>query len=102
MAQTTVFQSGNSQAVRPPKDFRFNTKAAQILRCGNEAVLREVPRTMGDSTQHVPIANELLDSSPPPGPRLHARHVKPCSVRTSSGSAYQSVDRRLSSGLMSI
>jgi antitoxin VapB len=55
MAQTTVFQSGNSQAVRLPKDFRFKSKTVEIFRRGNEVVLREKPRTLG----------ELLGSLPP-------------------------------------
>jgi antitoxin VapB len=54
MTQTTVFQSGNSQAVRLPKDFRFNSTTVEIFRRGNEVVLREVPRTMGDLIKHLP------------------------------------------------
>jgi antitoxin VapB len=62
MTQTTVFQSGNSQAVRLPKDFRFNTKTVEIFRRGNEVVLREVPRTMGDLIKHLPpINDDFLD-----------------------------------------
>jgi antitoxin VapB len=45
---TTVFQSGNSQAVRLPKEFRFTTKTVEIFRRGDEVVLREKPRTMGE------------------------------------------------------
>jgi len=48
MTETTVFQSGNSQAVRLPKEFRFSSKTVEIFRRGNEVVLREKPRTMGD------------------------------------------------------
>ncbi len=55
MTETTVFQSGNSQAVRLPKDFRFKSKTVEIFRRGNEVVLREKPRTVG----------ELLESLPP-------------------------------------
>jgi antitoxin VapB len=55
---TTVFQSGNSQAVRLPKAFRFKSKTVEIFRRGNEVVLREKPRTLG----------ELLDSLPPVTP----------------------------------
>lgn len=49
MAETTVFQSGNSQAVRLPKDFRFKSKTVEIFRRGNEVVLREKPRTLGQA-----------------------------------------------------
>lgn len=62
MADTTVFQSGNSQAVRLPKEFRFQSKTVEIFRRGNEVVLREKPRTMG----------ELLDSLPPLTPEMAA------------------------------
>ena len=48
MTETTVFQSGNSQAVRLPKEFRFKSKTVEIFRRGDEVVLRESPRTVGD------------------------------------------------------
>ncbi|QFY44298.1 AbrB/MazE/SpoVT family DNA-binding domain-containing protein [Candidatus Methylospira mobilis] len=41
MAYARVFQSGNSQAVRLPKEFRFKTGKVEIFRRGNEIVLRE-------------------------------------------------------------
>lgn len=41
-----VFQSGNSQAVRLPKAFRFNTSEVEIFRRGDEVVLREKPRSL--------------------------------------------------------
>jgi antitoxin VapB len=44
---TTVFQSGNSQAVRLPKEFRFKSKTVEIFRRGDEVVLRETPRSLG-------------------------------------------------------
>ena len=43
MRTTTVFQSGNSQAVRLPKDFQFDVREVEILRRGDEVVLRRVP-----------------------------------------------------------
>lgn len=51
---TTVFQSGNSQAVRLPKEYRFKTKTVEIFRRGNEVVLREKPQTMGDVLRSLP------------------------------------------------
>jgi antitoxin VapB len=41
---TKVFKSGNSQAVRMPKAFRFNSNEVHIERRGNEIVLTEVHR----------------------------------------------------------
>ena len=43
MSYARVFQSGNSQAVRLPKEFRFNVDQVQIFRRGDEIVLRECP-----------------------------------------------------------
>lgn len=46
MATTKVFRSGNSQAVRIPRQFRFRSNEVEILRRGNEIVLRERPRNL--------------------------------------------------------
>jgi len=35
-----IFQSGNSQAVRLPKEFRLNAKRVEIMREGNSLILR--------------------------------------------------------------
>lgn len=41
MATAKIFQSGNSQAVRLPKEFRFKSDQVVIFRRGDEIVLRE-------------------------------------------------------------
>ena len=41
MTTAKVFRSGNSQALRLPKEFRFKGKEVEIFRRGNEVVLRE-------------------------------------------------------------
>ena len=41
MATAKVFRSGNSQAVRLPKQFRLKSKEVEIFQRGNEIVLRE-------------------------------------------------------------
>ncbi len=38
MRTTSVFKSGNSQAVRLPKDFQFDVHEVEILRRGDEVV----------------------------------------------------------------
>lgn len=43
MTYARVFQSGNSQAVRLPKEFRLVADKVEIFRRGGEIVLREVP-----------------------------------------------------------
>jgi len=41
MATARVFRSGNSQAVRLPKQFRLKSDEVEIFRRGEEIVLRE-------------------------------------------------------------
>ncbi|HEY4903394.1 MAG TPA: type II toxin-antitoxin system VapB family antitoxin [Candidatus Sulfotelmatobacter sp.] len=41
MTTAKVFRSGNSQALRLPKEFRFKGKEVEIFRRGDEVVLRE-------------------------------------------------------------
>jgi antitoxin VapB len=41
MPTAKVFRSGNSQAVRLPKQFRFQGKEVEIFRRGEEVVLKE-------------------------------------------------------------
>ena len=41
MTTARVFKSGNSQAVRLPKEFRFEAEEVEIFRRGDEVVLRE-------------------------------------------------------------
>lgn len=43
MATARIFQSGNSQALRLPKEFRFTSDRVEIFRRGDEIVLRETP-----------------------------------------------------------
>jgi antitoxin VapB len=43
MAVTKVFRSGNSQAVRIPRKFRFRSQQVEITKRGDEIVLRERP-----------------------------------------------------------
>lgn len=57
MRTTTVFKSGNSQAVRLPKDLQFDTREVEIFRRGDEVVLRRVP-------QNLAAAFDLLASLP--------------------------------------
>jgi antitoxin VapB len=49
MSKARIFKSGNSQAVRLPKQFRFDVKEVEILRRGHEIVLREPKRNLGQA-----------------------------------------------------
>ena len=58
MTYARVFQSGNSQAVRLPKEFRLNVDQVEIFRQGRDIVLREVPLNAA-------VVFDLLASLPP-------------------------------------
>ena len=45
MQHARIFQSGNSQAVRLPKDFRLEVEQVEIFRRGDEIVLRPIPES---------------------------------------------------------
>lgn len=57
MTTTKVFRSGNSQAVRIPKEFQFDVEEIEIFRRGNEVVLRKKPANLA-------AAFDLLTSLP--------------------------------------
>jgi antitoxin VapB len=46
MTTAKVFRSGNSQALRLPKQFRLKSKEVEIYRRGEEIVLREKPTNL--------------------------------------------------------
>ena len=49
MGKARVFKSGNSQAVRLPKRFRFQVDEVEILRRGHEIVLRVPKRNLSEA-----------------------------------------------------
>ena len=57
MRTTAVFKSGNSQAVRLPKEFQFDVREVEIFRRGDEVVLRKKPATLA-------LAFDVLASLP--------------------------------------
>lgn len=46
MPKARIFKSGNSQAVRLPKEFRFDVREVEIFRRGEEVVLRKPKRNL--------------------------------------------------------
>jgi antitoxin VapB len=58
MTQAAIFMSGNSQAVRLPKSYRFNTKSVEIFRRGDEVVLREKKSTLAEALGDWPTVPE--------------------------------------------
>lgn len=79
MTEAAVFMSGNSQAVRLPKAFRFKGNSVEIFRRGDEVVLREKRQTLaqalGDWPSLTPDERRAWDSAmaaadqPPPQDR---------------------------------
>jgi antitoxin VapB len=72
MTTARVFKSGNSQAVRLPKEFRFSGKEVEIFRRGEEVVLREKSRGMERAFEiiaNLPIEDLAEETDPPPRER---------------------------------
>ena len=46
MQTTKVFKSGNSQAVRLPKEFQIGSDEVEIFKRRGEIVIREIPKTL--------------------------------------------------------
>jgi antitoxin VapB len=61
MAIARVFQSGNSQAVRLPKEFRFDSAEVEIFRRGEEVVLRERRQGMARAFELIASLPEEID-----------------------------------------
>ena len=60
MSTARVFKSGNSQAVRLPKEFRFKSKEVEIFRRGKEVVLREKSNDMARAFELIAsMSNDL-------------------------------------------
>ena len=57
MKTAKIFKSGNSQALRLPKEFQFKSKEVEIFRRGKDVIIREKPKNL----KH---AFELLASMP--------------------------------------
>lgn len=47
--EAKIFQSGNSQAVRIPKEFRFDVTEVEIFKRGDEIILKPKPKNLGDA-----------------------------------------------------
>jgi antitoxin VapB len=72
VATARVFKSGNSQAVRLPKEFRIDAKEVEISRRGDEIVLREKKKQKGlsaiyDAIMAIPLdaLQDIKDKRPP-------------------------------------
>ena len=78
MTTTKVFQSGNSQAVRIPREFQFDVAEVEIERHGDALVLRPLARNL--SAAFAALADmpegffaEGRQDTPPTSARLASR-----------------------------
>lgn len=55
--EAKIFKSGNSQAVRIPKEFRLEGNSVEIFKRGDELVLKPKPANLG-------VAFRLMSSMP--------------------------------------
>lgn len=49
MTTTRVFKSGNSQAVRLPKEFQLSSKEVEIFKRNNDIIIREKPENLAQA-----------------------------------------------------
>ena len=69
MAVAKVFKSGNSQAVRLPKEFRIGADEVEIIRRGDEIVLREMRRDLAAAVELICALPEFEREDVPPQER---------------------------------
>lgn len=58
MNTAKIFKSGNSQAVRLPKEFQFDETEVQVFKRGDEVILKKKPRNL---TRVFELLAELSD-----------------------------------------
>jgi len=53
--EAKIFQSGNSQAVRIPKEFRFEVTEVEIFKRGDEVVLKRYCQMWCTASGGIPV-----------------------------------------------
>jgi antitoxin VapB len=69
MATAKVFRSGNSQAVRLSAEFRFDVDEVEIIKRGDEIVLRHKPKGMARAFEILAELPEAERDDRPPQKR---------------------------------
>ncbi|MCF6252645.1 MAG: type II toxin-antitoxin system VapB family antitoxin [Methylococcaceae bacterium] len=73
MITTRVFKSGNSQAVRIPKEFQFDVDELEIFQRGEEIILRKKQDNLADVMDlFAALPDDFMESGrddPPPQER---------------------------------
>ncbi len=71
MATAKLFKSGNSQAVRLPKEFRLDATEVEIYRRGDEIVLRAKPRDLAGAFELLcALPDDVLSDRPDDAPQV--------------------------------
>ena len=72
MEKAKIFQNGQSQAVRLPKEFRFNSKEVWIKRMGNAVVLIPLEGTWDTLIASLDMfpPDFMLDRQQPKNPQI--------------------------------
>lgn len=69
MRKAKVFKSGNSQAVRLPKEFQFDVKEVEIFKQDGDVILRPVTRTwknyFNDARRFTEDFPDRIEDQPP-------------------------------------
>lgn len=63
MQTAAVFKSGNSQAVRLPKQFQVQSARVSIQRKGHQIILTELPVTMAGFLANLPVIPDWPDAA---------------------------------------
>ncbi|WP_224732674.1 antitoxin [Francisella sp. SYW-9] len=58
---TKLFMSGNSQAVRIPKEMQFKVKEVDINRIGNSIIITEIPENWENVFKSLDPAHDFFD-----------------------------------------
>ena len=73
MAIAKVFKSGNSQAVRLPKEFRISADEVEIFRRGSDLILRPKEQSLKRAFELLcELSDDMLDDIPDDPPQVRA------------------------------
>jgi len=95
--QTKIFQSGNSQAIRIPKDFRFdvNVTEVEIFKRGDELVIKPKPTSLSGAFD---LLSQMPDDVFPEGREDDAPQDRETQFHTGLNDSISSISNSRKSG----
>ena len=84
MKTAKIFKSGNSQAVRLPKELQFDVSEVEIFRRGDEIVLRKKPQNLTRVFELLADMSEDFMENGRRQPSMQEREPKRCKSRRAS------------------